>query len=169
MHYYFLQQNHRTECPRPVESRQMRRLLLRREHRNTKVQMAHSNAGHFLSVCACAPGYLEEEAVHTYTEMLKDIDSGAIENVAAPKIAIDHWGLPSDATLRDVVLVVRADEADHRLLNHHLSNRFDETKAARAADSSVTPYDQLGDVGLESIVGPTVMMTEKRKAAAQPK
>ena len=101
--------------------------------------------------------------------MLKDIDSGAIENVAAPKIAIDYWGLPSDATLRDVVLVVRADEADHRLLNHHLSNRFDETKAARAADSSVTPYDQLGDVDLESIVGPTVMMTEKRKAAAQPK
>ena len=101
--------------------------------------------------------------------MLKDIDSGAIENVAAPKIAIDYWGLPSDATLRDVVLVVRADEADHRLLNHHLSNRFDETKAARAVDSSVTPYDQLGSVDLESIVGPTVMMTEQRKAAAQPK
>lgn len=111
-------------------------------------------------------GYLEEEAVHTYTEMLKDIDSGVIENVAAPKIAIEYWGLPADATLRDVVLVVRADEADHRLLNHHLSNRFDETAAARAVDSSVTPYDRLGDVDLESLLGPTVA-TEKSKSSQQ--
>ena len=107
--------------------------------------------------------------MHTYSEMLKDIDSGAIENVAAPKIAIDYWGLPADATLRDVVLVVRADEADHRLLNHHLSNRFDETKAARAADASVSPYEQLGDVDLESIVGPTVSTAGTSKAAAASK
>jgi hypothetical protein len=98
--------------------------------------------------------------------MLKDIDSGVIENVAAPKIAIEYWGLPADATLRDVVLVVRADEADHRLLNHHLSNRFDETAAARAVDSSVTPYDRLGDVDLESLLGPTVA-TEKSKSSQQ--
>lgn len=115
------------------------------------------------------PGYLEEEAVHTYSEMLKDIDSGAIANVAAPKIAIEYWGLPLDATLRDVVLVVRADEADHRLLNHHLSNRFDETKAARAADASVSPYEQLGDVDLESIVGPTVSVAGKAKGVAPSK
>ncbi len=107
--------------------------------------------------------------MHTYTEMLKDIDSGAIPNVAAPKIAIEYWGLPADATLRDVVLVVRADEADHRLLNHHLSNRFDETKAARAADSSVSPYDQIGDVDLQSIIGPTVAVVEKAKAVSQHK
>ena len=92
-----------------------------------------------------------------------------IENVAAPKIAIDYWGLPADATLRDVVLVVRADEADHRLLNHHLSNRFDETKAARAADGSVSPYEHLGDVDLQSILGPTVVQGEKAKAAAASK
>ncbi len=107
--------------------------------------------------------------MHTYSEMLKDIDSGDIENVAAPKIAIDYWGLPADATLRDVVLVVRADEADHRLLNHHLSNRFVETKAARAADASVSPYEQLGDVDLESIVGPTVSNAVTSKAAAASK
>ncbi len=107
--------------------------------------------------------------MHTYSEMLKDIDSGAINNVPAPKIAIEYWGLPADATLRDVVLVVRADEADHRLLNHHLSNRFDETKAARAADTSVSPYEQLGSVDLESIVGPTVSVPEKPKVAGQPK
>ncbi|GAB2218042.1 hypothetical protein Droror1_Dr00001258 [Drosera rotundifolia] len=31
-------------------------------------------------------GYLEEEAIHSYTEYLKDIDSGAIENVPAPAL-----------------------------------------------------------------------------------
>lgn len=68
-------------------------------------------------------GYLEEEAIHSYTEYIKDIDSGKIENVPAPQIAIDYWRLPQDATLRDVVLVVRADEAHHRDVNHFASVR----------------------------------------------
>ena len=33
-------------------------------------------------------GYLEEEAIHSYTEFLKEIDSGNIENVPAPAIAV---------------------------------------------------------------------------------
>ena len=66
-------------------------------------------------------GYLEEEAIHSYTEYLKDIDSGAIENVPAPAIAIDYWRLPKDATLKDVVIVIRADEAHHRDVNHFAS------------------------------------------------
>ncbi len=36
----------------------------------------------------------------------------------APPIAIDYWRLPKDATIRDVVTVVRADEAHHRDVNH---------------------------------------------------
>lgn len=56
--------------------------------------------------------------------MLNMIDAGRIENVPAPKIAISYWGLPADATLRDVALVVRADEADHRLVNHNLSDLY---------------------------------------------
>ncbi|XP_049376738.1 ubiquinol oxidase 2, mitochondrial [Solanum stenotomum] len=67
-------------------------------------------------------GYLEEEAVHSYTEFLKELDNGNIENVPAPAIAIDYWRLPKDATLRDVVLVVRADEAHHRDVNHYASD-----------------------------------------------
>ena len=51
-------------------------------------------------------GYLEEEAVHTYTEMLKMVDAGKIKNVPAPQIAIKYWNMPEDATLRDVILVV---------------------------------------------------------------
>ncbi|KAK3034826.1 hypothetical protein RJ639_033731 [Escallonia herrerae] len=66
-------------------------------------------------------GYLEEEAIHSYTEYLKDIDSGAIENVPAPAIAIDYWRLPKDATLKDVITVIRADEAHHRDVNHFAS------------------------------------------------
>jgi ubiquinol oxidase len=38
--------------------------------------------------------------------------------VAAPRLAIDYWGLAPDARLREVVLAVRADEARHRDVNH---------------------------------------------------
>lgn len=66
-------------------------------------------------------GYLEEEAIHSYTEFLKDIESGATENVAAPAIAVDYWKLPKDARLKDVVSVIRSDEARHRSVNHFAS------------------------------------------------
>jgi ubiquinol oxidase len=58
-------------------------------------------------------GYLEKEAVHSYTACLKDLDSDKVENVPAPAIAIDYWRLAPDATLRDIVLAVRVDEAHH--------------------------------------------------------
>lgn len=63
-------------------------------------------------------GYLEEEAVVSYTQYLAEIDAGRVENVPAPQIAIDYWNLAGDARLRDVVLAVRADEAGHRDKNH---------------------------------------------------
>ena len=69
-------------------------------------------------------GYFEEEAVYSYTEYLAGVDSGIHENVAAPQIAIDYWGLSADATLRDVILVVRADEAGHRDVNHEFANQL---------------------------------------------
>ncbi|MEM9371077.1 MAG: alternative oxidase [Pseudomonadota bacterium] len=69
-------------------------------------------------------GYLEEEAVVSYTQYLEEIDSGRIENVAAPQIAIDYWNLPEAATLRDVVIAVRADEAEHRDVNHGFANKM---------------------------------------------
>ncbi|MED6142967.1 Alternative oxidase, mitochondrial precursor [Stylosanthes scabra] len=67
-------------------------------------------------------GYLEEEAIHSYTEFLKELDKGNIENVPAPAIAMDYWQLPPESTLRDVVVVVRADEAHHRDVNHFASD-----------------------------------------------
>lgn len=66
-------------------------------------------------------GYLEEQAVHTYDYMLKDIESGCLEEwktKAAPKEYIDYYNLPPEATFRDVILCIRADEACHREYNH---------------------------------------------------
>ncbi|XP_075485901.1 ubiquinol oxidase 2, mitochondrial-like [Primulina tabacum] len=80
-------------------------------------------------------GYLEEEAIHSYTEFLKELDKGNIENVPAPAIALDYWRLPPGSTLRDVVMVIRADEAHHRDVNHYASDihyQGHELKAAPA-------------------------------------
>jgi len=68
-------------------------------------------------------GYLEEEAVHSYTLFLEAIDAGQIPNIPAPEIAIKYWNLAPNATLRDVVLVIRADECMHRDFNHTLSTK----------------------------------------------
>ena len=67
-------------------------------------------------------GYFEEEAVTSYTLYLAEIDEGRSPNVPAPAIAIRYWNLPANATLRDVVIVVRADEAHHRDVNHGFAN-----------------------------------------------
>jgi len=69
-------------------------------------------------------GYLEEEAVLSYTQYLAQIDAGKVENVAAPKVARDYWNLPEDARLRDVVIVIRQDEAGHRDKNHDFANQI---------------------------------------------
>lgn len=69
-------------------------------------------------------GYFEEEAVYSYTEYLAGVDSGKYENVPAPQLAIDYWHLQPDARLRDVILVVRADEAGHRDVNHDFANQL---------------------------------------------
>ena len=67
-------------------------------------------------------GYFEEEAVVSYTQYLEEIDAGRHENVPAPQIAINYWKLAPDARLRDVVLVIRNDEAGHRNVNHEFAD-----------------------------------------------
>ena len=69
-------------------------------------------------------GYFEEEAVMSYSEYLAEIDSGKILNRPAPQIAIDYWDLGSNASLRDVVIAVRADEAGHRDKNHEFADQI---------------------------------------------
>jgi ubiquinol oxidase len=69
-------------------------------------------------------GYLEEEAVVSYTQYLKEVDEGKIENIQAPEIAIKYWELPKDARLRELIIVVRDDEATHRDVNHAFANQL---------------------------------------------
>ena len=84
-------------------------------------------------------GYFEEEAVFSYTLYLQEIEKGRSPNVPAPAIARHYWQLPENATLRDVVLVVRADEAHHRDVNHG----FASTLAGLPHDQSkAAPYPQ---------------------------
>ena len=71
-------------------------------------------------------GYFEEEAVISYTEYLKEIEEGKIENIKAPEIAINYWNLPLNSRLKDVVEVIRDDEAGHRDVNHSFANILNE-------------------------------------------
>lgn len=82
-------------------------------------------------------GYLEEEAVRSYTEFLEAIDAGQMPNSPAPLIAIDYWRLPNNATIRDVVLVVRADEAHHRDVNHFAADVYTKNHELRTSPAPV--------------------------------
>jgi ubiquinol oxidase len=86
-------------------------------------------------------GYFEEEAVLSYTLYLDEIDRGRSANVPAPEIARRYWGLPEDATLRDVVLVVRADEAHHRDVNHAFADELAGLPVDEAAIAPSPPHE----------------------------
>jgi ubiquinol oxidase len=65
--------------------------------------------------------YFEEEAVKSYTEYLAMIDAGLIEDIPAPELAIEYYGLKSSATLSTMVMCVRADEQRHSEVNHRIA------------------------------------------------
>ena len=73
-------------------------------------------------------GYFEEEAVISYTEYLNEIEAGKIENIKAPEIAINYWNLPLNSRLKDVVKVIRDDEAGHRDVNHSFADILNAKK-----------------------------------------
>lgn len=88
--------------------------------------------GFFLSylvsprICHRFVGYLEEEAVMTYTRAIKELEDGHLpewKDLEAPEIAVQYWQMPENhRTMRDLLLYIRADEAKHREVNHTLSN-----------------------------------------------
>jgi hypothetical protein len=68
-------------------------------------------------ICHRFVGFLEEEAVITYTRCIEALDAGRLpiwSNTPAPKIAKNYWKLSDNAMMKDVLLAVRADEATHR-------------------------------------------------------
>jgi ubiquinol oxidase len=86
-------------------------------------------------------GYFEEEAVASYTAYLAEIDAGRAENVPAPGIAKRYWALPDTARLRDVVLVIRADEAHHRDVNHAFADELAGIAVDQAAIAPSPPHE----------------------------
>ena len=75
-------------------------------------------------------GYFEEQAVISYSSYLKAIELGKIKNIPAPKIAINYYGLSSDARLKEVVVAVREDEKGHSKVNHEMADTL-ETENGR--------------------------------------
>lgn len=57
--------------------------------------------------------YFEQEAVRSYTDYLKEIKEGRIEDVPAPQSAIDYYNLLPEAKLSDMIKYIRRDEAHH--------------------------------------------------------
>lgn len=74
-------------------------------------------------VCHRIVGYLEEEACISYTEYLKMIDNGSIENKEIPQWTKDYWNLSNTAKLRELVYAIREDEAEHRDVNHEFQEK----------------------------------------------
>lgn len=72
-------------------------------------------------------GYLEEEAVLTYSHLIEELDEPGrlplFEKTKLPEIAVQYWPeLTEQSSFKDLVLRVRADEAKHREVNHTLAN-----------------------------------------------
>ncbi|KAK0746843.1 alternative oxidase [Schizothecium vesticola] len=73
-------------------------------------------------------GYLEEEAVHTYTRCIGELEAGQLPkwshpDFQIPELAITYFRMPEGKrTMKDLIYQIRADEAVHRGVNHTLSN-----------------------------------------------
>lgn len=83
-------------------------------------------------------GYLEEEAVMTYSKIIHEIDAGRLtefNGTGIPDVARNYWRLGPDATFRDMFNVIRADEAGHRLVNHTFADMHE-----RKLQNSTNPF-----------------------------
>lgn len=72
-------------------------------------------------------GYVEEEACSTYTKIIHAIENAPEgsdlanwRTEKAPKIGISYWHLGDKGTVLDLFYAVRADEAEHRDVNHQV-------------------------------------------------
>ena len=87
-------------------------------------------------------GYFEEEAVRSYTEYLHELETGKIEDQPAPEIAINYWNLPLHSTLKDVVKVIRDDEAGHRDVNHNFADVIDTRIRLKKSETIEKKHNQ---------------------------
>eukprot|EP00535_Pseudo-nitzschia_heimii_P011028 CAMPEP_0197198158 /NCGR_PEP_ID=MMETSP1423-20130617/33230_1 /TAXON_ID=476441 /ORGANISM="Pseudo-nitzschia heimii, Strain UNC1101" /LENGTH=477 /DNA_ID=CAMNT_0042651987 /DNA_START=112 /DNA_END=1545 /DNA_ORIENTATION=+ len=89
-------------------------------------------------------GYIEEEACHTYTTIVGAIEEApfgselaAWRTQHAPSIAKAYWKLGETGTVLDLILAVRADEAEHRDVNHACS----DLPALHGGPQALNPFD----------------------------
>lgn len=68
--------------------------------------------------------YFEEEAVNSYTNYLDLIKNKQINDVPAPQIAIDYYGLMQNARLSHMIEAIRLDEIRHMKANHRMSDQL---------------------------------------------
>ena len=111
------------------------------------------NVQPFPSDPASVANYLAERAgagqcVSTLRTVVAAIKAGhSAQGLAfdtqAPEIAKRYWNLPDTATLRDVVLVVRADEAHHRDVNHGFASELGGLPVEKAKIAP-SPYHETG-------------------------
>lgn len=77
-------------------------------------------------VCHRFVGYLEEEAVITYSRAINEIENGFYpewSTMAAPPIAQVYWKMPeTHSSFKDMLYYIRADEAQHCEVNHTFGN-----------------------------------------------
>lgn len=102
-------------------------------------------------ICHRFVGYLEEEAVLTYTRAIKDLEAGKLpqwKNLEAPEIAIQYWKMPEGKrSMKDLLLYVRADEAKHGEVNHTLGNlnqALDPNPYAAKYEDPTKPHPEKG-------------------------
>lgn len=74
-------------------------------------------------------GYLAEQAVRGYSAYLARLESGELENRAAPENAVAYWNLAPDARITDMIIAMREDEAIHRDIHHAFADALAEGRA----------------------------------------
>lgn len=92
--------------------------------------------------CHSFVGYLEEEAVRTYTHAIRDLRAGHLpqwQDLSAPELAKQYWKLPEGAKMIDVLLAVRADERAHEAVNHTYAHLKPGDKSPIAPHDHVFP------------------------------
>ncbi len=108
-------------------------------------------------ICHRFVGYLEEEAVLTYTRAIEDIDAGKLpkwQKGEAPEIAIKYWDMPEGhRSMKDLLLYIRADEAKHREVNHTLSNLHQDEDPNPFISEYEDPSRPHPSKGIENIKG----------------
>lgn len=99
-------------------------------------------------------GYLEEAAFRNYSMILKDIDrKGGVLNhwkeKPAGKDAVDYYRFDHTATLRDLILAIRADETCHQESNHFFA---EIDKGADIEQEKVRIYHDQNEARLKNSV-----------------